>query len=204
MPIFSLLLANPILSKILTIITLSALFGAGGFWLGVKHEAHNQALKQIDVVVKTQVASAQEARKSVQISANVERQAATSIQNTQSIAKLATARISAQQQLVCKQEKASGNEYNPISTSIYKLDPWTFDVGTVRLLNAARSNDTFDATSLGDVANQAPSSVGVTEFVENDLTVVGMYHDLAIRHAALQDYVTQKQDQNYALCQISK
>ena len=69
-----------------------------------------------------------------------------------------------------------------------------FDVGTVRLLDAARANMPASAPATGsDAASRAPSSVGVPTFVANDLEVVRLYHELATRHNALVDYLEQKQ-----------
>lgn len=65
-------------------------------------------------------------------------------------------------------------------------------VGAVRLLNAARANTTVDTASWDDGESQAPSGVTYQEFVLNDLEVVGMYHDLAIRHDMLVDWVREQ------------
>lgn len=63
------------------------------------------------------------------------------------------------------------------------------DVGTVRLLNSARDGTAFDPASLGDGASQAPSGIGLPELLDNDLEVVQLYRELAVRHDALVDYV---------------
>lgn len=63
------------------------------------------------------------------------------------------------------------------------------DVGTVRLLDAARQGIAPDTAGLGDAESQAPSHVGLPELIDNDLQVVELYHDLATRHDALVDWV---------------
>jgi hypothetical protein len=74
-------------------------------------------------------------------------------------------------------------------------DP-VLDVGTVRLLNAAREGAAVDAAGSSDAALETPSAVGVGKLVDNDLDVVKLYHDLAARHDALVDAVEKKlQDQ---------
>lgn len=62
------------------------------------------------------------------------------------------------------------------------------DVATVRLLDDARAG-AADAPAWGDAEVEAAADVSVTEFVQNDLEVVGMYHDLATRHDALVEWV---------------
>lgn len=61
--------------------------------------------------------------------------------------------------------------------------------GQLWMLNSARAG-TLDSSAIpGDAEGKAPSSVAVTEFIDNDLEVVGIYHELAKRHDALVDYV---------------
>lgn len=66
---------------------------------------------------------------------------------------------------------------------------WRLDVGTVRLLDSAREGTEPDAAGLGDAESKAPSQVGAAEFVDNDLQIVELYHELAKRHDALVEYV---------------
>lgn len=61
---------------------------------------------------------------------------------------------------------------------------------TVGLLNAARANKPFDPAPWLDGEGEAPSLVTDEDFIDNDLEVVGMYHDLAQRHDALVDWVS--------------
>lgn len=67
-----------------------------------------------------------------------------------------------------------------------------FTVGTVRLLNFAREGTAVDATAVLDGEGQAPADLEVAEFVDNDLEVVRLYHELAARHDALVEAVEKK------------
>ena len=70
------------------------------------------------------------------------------------------------------------------------------DVGTVGMLDAARQGRALGAAGSDDEAQSAPSAVGVTDLVVNDLEVVRLYLDLAKRHDELVDAVEKKlQDQ---------
>ena len=82
--------------------------------------------------------------------------------------------------------KETPNEANlrPATVCAYGLD-----VGTVRLLNAARDGSPADATGIGDAASQAPSGIGLPELLDNDLQVVQLYRELSVVHDALVDYV---------------
>lgn len=74
------------------------------------------------------------------------------------------------------------------------IGSFRFDVGTVRVLDAARADLPASAAATGsDAEGRAPSSVGIPAFVSNDLEIVRQYHDLAKRHNALVDYIEQKQ-----------
>lgn len=60
------------------------------------------------------------------------------------------------------------------------------------MLNAARADQPYDPAAWGDGKGEAPSGVTDQELIDNDLEVVGMYHDLAKRHNALVDWVSQE------------
>lgn len=63
------------------------------------------------------------------------------------------------------------------------------DVGTVRLLNGARDGSVIDPAGLGDDESKAPSGIGLPELLDNDLEIVQLYRELAVRHDTLVDYV---------------
>ncbi len=61
---------------------------------------------------------------------------------------------------------------------------------TVGLLNAARADKPVDPASWLDGEGEAPSLVTDEDFIDNDLEIVGMYHDLSKRHDTLVDWVS--------------
>lgn len=68
---------------------------------------------------------------------------------------------------------------------------FAFDSDTIGLLNAARQN-TDPAATGSNAEGPAFAAVGIAEFVANDLEVVRLYHELALRHDQLVDYVQSK------------
>jgi hypothetical protein len=80
---------------------------------------------------------------------------------------------------------------NEVRENSFAAD-YRLDVGTVRLLNAARQGAGVESAGGSDEALDAPSGVGVDALIQNDLAVVKQYHDLATRHDALVDWVEQK------------
>jgi hypothetical protein len=67
-------------------------------------------------------------------------------------------------------------------------------VGLGCVLNAARTNRAPDCPAPGsNEASGATPDATVADFIENDLEVVRMYHDLAARHAALVQFVLDRQ-----------
>lgn len=64
-----------------------------------------------------------------------------------------------------------------------------FDVGTVRLLNAARAGTPVDSVAVSDAESKAPAFVTIRVFVRNDTEIAKMYNDLAARHNSLVDQV---------------
>lgn len=70
-----------------------------------------------------------------------------------------------------------------------------FDVGTVRLLNAARAGAAIDSVSLSDPESRTFAAVAVTEFVANDTEIARMYNELALRHNLLVDQVVRYQNE---------
>lgn len=163
--------------KVATFIAAIALAFAAGAWTGYQFKSGRDAeaeVKKAEVVAReSQIAFNESAVKSIAIEVKNDAAAA----NTKVITKLVTQRI-----------KEKSNE-----TSCSVAD-WSLDHGTVSLLNAARANVPADTAAISDAKSKAPSGVGAVEFVENDLEVTRLYHDLAARHDALVDYVQSKTD----------
>ena len=68
-------------------------------------------------------------------------------------------------------------------------DPPVLTDAAVRVLDAARRNVDPDPVAGIDAAGETASDVALSEFVENDLEVVRLYHELAARHDELVSYV---------------
>lgn len=64
-----------------------------------------------------------------------------------------------------------------------------FDVGTLRLLNAARTGTPVDSITVSDAESAAPAFVRIRIYVRNDTEIAKMYNDLAARHNSLVDQV---------------
>lgn len=64
-----------------------------------------------------------------------------------------------------------------------------FDVGAVRLLNAARTGTPIDSITVSDAESQAPAFVTIRVYVRNDTEIAKMYNELAERHNSLVDQV---------------
>jgi hypothetical protein len=127
-------------------------------------------------VAEARSETAESIQESLKTSAATEQEVTASNQQVAAIRKKVAVRV---------QPKETFNEANlrPVCPAA------DLDVGTVRLLNSARDGSTLDPASLGDVASQTPSGAGLPELLDNDLEVVQLYRELAVRHDTLVDYV---------------
>ena len=75
----------------------------------------------------------------------------------------------------CPPTLIDGNSYMP------------FDVGAVRLLNAARAGTPIDSVTVSDAESAAPAFITIRVFVRNDTEIAKMYNELASRHNSLVD-----------------
>lgn len=182
------------------------------FTLGYAVATSNQKDKQIEAATLTQADSNQEVLASQAKSIAIEDKVAASTQKIEAIKDEAVRRVEANEPKVitktvtvykCPGENhvSNANDGDPMpAVSIETSRPWYFSNGVVRLLNAARANDTDSTASSSDASDQTASDVTVGKLVENDLEVVGLYHEQSERFKALQDYVKDKQDQGYQFC----
>lgn len=182
------------------------------FAVGYDLGSDRQKAKQIDAVVQAQADSKNEVLASQAKSVAIESSAAASTQTIKSLSDQAVKRVENNEPKVitktvtvykCPGETNvnSDDSTTELPTSVVEVSrPWTFDNGTVRLLNSARADDTDSTASVSNVADQTPTDVTVGKFVENDLEVVSLYHDQSVRFKALQDYVKEKQDEGYMFC----
>jgi len=76
----------------------------------------------------------------------------------------------------------------PVCPDVADGADYFLDIDTVRMLDTARAGPTGPASWL-DAEGEAAADISLTDFIYNDLEVVGMYHDLALRHDSLVDWV---------------
>ncbi len=154
---------------------------AGLAFLGGRHfESAQVARQQLDAAIRIQDSIQQEAALSVAKSEQVDQRIAASSQRVRKAQSAVRERLS-------QPQEPTANDAHPSPDS-----SWQLDVGTVGLLNAARANTDPDTAGLGDAESQAPSGIGAEEFIDNDLEIVRLYHELAERHNALVDYVEEQ------------
>ena len=203
-------------SAILSWLLSAAMAAAAGYGVGVANMQAEQAKQVSDAAQTAQQAANTEATYSAQTSAHVDATAAASTSNINNIKDALVGHLEQTQPKVVYRDRivyrdrAPSNDQGsePNSSAIQHGDveagdsvrPWTFDRGTVGMLNAARLGLSADAASFSDGAGSAPSTVGVPEFVSNDLQVVARYQSLKIKHDALVDYLERLKAQGYGLC----
>lgn len=82
----------------------------------------------------------------------------------------------------------------PVEVPVCKLadgnSRMPFDVGTVRLLNAARQGLSADSVTLTDAESAAPAALTVGQFVDNDTDIAKAYNQLAVKHNEMVDQVS--------------
>lgn len=148
-----------------------------GYCTGYYTKSQFVKADQFESVVEARHQTAKDIQQSLEQSSAVEKQITDYTNNITNIRKVVTART-----------KESSNDANLRIACPDSL----FDVGTVRLLNSARSNTAIDATAINNVESEGASGLTLPELLENDLEIVSLYHELAARHNALVDYVTEQ------------
>lgn len=166
------------LSNIKNIVFAASVALAAGYIAGYYAKGQFVKADQLESVTEARHESAQNIQQSLETSLVTEQKVTDSTQQVAVIRKAVAARVQ-------PKVRETTNEANlRLSCPDSGLD-----VGTVRLLNSARAGAAFDPASLGDGASQAPSGIGLPELLDNDLEVVQLYRELAVRHDALVDYV---------------
>lgn len=164
-------LKNTILAALIALVV--------GVGIGYTARSKFERANKLDAAVKAERQTAKDIQQSLETSAAIDNKTAASSTGVEKIRTVTVERIIQRE-----------NEYaESAQASCHVVNPFLLDVGTVGLLNAARAGEDFDTSRLGDEESLAPSGIALHEFVSNDLEVVKMYHDLAIRHDALVDYV---------------
>lgn len=149
-----------------------------GFCSGFYTSGQFAKASQLEAVTEIQHQSTLEIEKSLTTSLDVEKKVTASNTSVSALRKQAQAHLKES-----KDDKPSQNHCNANDAF---LDP---DI--VFLLNSARIG-VVGATSGSDGESKATSGIGIPAFIDNDLEVVGMYHELAERHNALVDWVSEE------------
>lgn len=169
------------------------LFGSG-YWIGSQHEKNKQQTQTSKATIQN---TNNEVRVSTAKSLELEKVTADTHEKIDNIKQKVIKRIEKTEPTIVVKHIKDDKE-NAIATTT--VEPWVFDIGTIGLLNSARSNDPNPTTASDDALSETASTVTVKDFVSNDLAVVDQYHDLALKHEALQDYIRDKQSQGFMFC----
>lgn len=147
-----------------------------GFCTGYTTKGKFVKADQLESVIEARHQTAHAVQQSLDISSAVEKQITDSTSQSVVIRKKVAAIIKPQE---------------PINEAHLRVDcsGIDIDVGVVQLLNAARAGTDPGATSYGNAEGKASSGLTLPELLDNDLEVVGLYHELSARHNALVDYV---------------
>lgn len=106
--------------------------------------------------------------------------------------KTSTSIQAAVQKRLTDQKDRTNETQSTAEASAFQCPAFVLDVGTVRLLNAARQGATVDSAGGSAEALDAPSGIAISKLIDNDLEVVKLYKELAIRHDELVDIVEKK------------
>ncbi len=174
---------------IATTLAVAIVAAALGFSAGYGVKGQAVKANQFDAVVSAQKQTRTNVQQSLEKSAAIEVKTTASTQQVQTIRKAVAKRFEEKKPHVHEVAPAAGSPAVGDQAESWPACTWTLDVGTVGLLNAARTGADPGSASGSDAESQAPSGIGPEELIDNDLQVVEQYRDLAIRHDDLVDYV---------------
>lgn len=178
-----------------------ALFASGAFW-----QARRDAVAETARIEQALDRYKRDVAREVERSTLASNSLVTDLKATQD-SNVATRTLVATRLKRQLQQPRIENDIQPIETPTNRVlhDPtgplacagdgsaYRFDIGTIRLLNAARANvPAADPTSDDDGEGRTTSTIGIEAFVANDLEIILKYHELAARHNALVDYINNK------------
>jgi hypothetical protein len=166
-----------------------AVGGAGGFWGGWELAKADIAENQLEQVTEARKDDANAVADSQRETNAIASQVASNKANS------TKAQREARRHVEQSNQPANISPATPEGESVRLVSgDEHLGVGLVCVLDAARTNGTPDCPAAGsDEARGATPDVTVSDFIENDLEVVRMYHDLAARHAALVQFVLDRQ-----------
>lgn len=176
-----------------TVLIVGALALTIGFSSGYVVKGKFVAAAQVSEMKKEVKVSANNIVVSNAISAKVEDKVEAITVTATKVKSAAAKRITNQQERTANEQFAQESFHQAEHATPAAVCPaFVFDVGTVRLLNAARQGTAVEPTGGSDEALNAASGIGISKLVDNDLDIVRMYHELALRHDALVDAVELK------------
>jgi hypothetical protein len=192
-----------------------AVFSAMAFsgWLGYDYGTSKQIAEHTSATTVENKKLNSEALANQSKSLDAEKKVALTADHIESIKQQAVRRVEETEpkvvtKVVTKYVKVKNdscsNESNAVESNREADDTWTFDNGTVRLLNSARAINSNNSTIGDNASDQTPSRVKVSDLVKNDLEVVALYHEQSVQFKALQDYVKEKQDDGYMFCKVER
>ena len=155
-----------------------------GFVAGYGVKGRFVKADQLDAAIEARHETANDIQESLETSNLVEQNIAASNQQTAVVRKMAAANFK-------KKESRDAEVQIPAQGSglVLSRDACGLDLGTVRLLNAARTGSPDLAAAVGDAEGQTPSGLGLPDLVDADIEVAGMYRELAVIHNSLVEYV---------------
>jgi hypothetical protein len=166
-----------------------AVGGAGGFWGGWELAKADIAENQLEQVTEARKDDANAVADSQRETNAIASQVASNKANS------TKAQREARRHVEQSNQPANISPATPEGESVRLVSgDEHLGVGLVCVLDAARTNRAPDCPTAGsDEASGATPDATVSDFIENDLEVVRMYHDLAARHAALVQFVLDRQ-----------
>lgn len=159
-------------------LALLGIAGAFAIGTGVGYYTKGQFVKadHLDAAIEAREVTASNIQESLSISSAVEQKTTASNQRIAIIRKKAV-------------ERNKPKETVDVTLPVQPVRNCNLDHDTVRLLNAARDPAAALPTGNPDAESQAASQVTQSDLIDNDIEVVGLYHELAERHDALVDWV---------------
>lgn len=170
-----------------------AVGGAGGFWGGWELAKADIAENQLEQVTEARKDDANAVADSQRETNAIAKQVASNQANSTTTQREARRHVERSNERA--NERAELKPATPEGESVRLVSgDEHLGVGLVCVLNAARTNRAPDCPAAGsDEAGGETPDATVSDFIENDLEVVRMYHDLAVRHAALVQFVLDRQ-----------
>ncbi|HDR9086342.1 TPA: hypothetical protein QDB10_002233 [Burkholderia vietnamiensis] len=188
-----------ILSKTGLLVLVCAGAFAGGYINGMAHQKNSQAKTELKAEKGAQQQTAKSEAAAQAKSVQLEQHAELVSANVEQVKTAVHRRVAAQinKQIAADAQSPHTESHDEVQQST-GCGRFYLDVGTVRLLNAARSGAAPDPAGGSDAAGNTAPALCFTDFVDADLELTKLYLNLAERHDALVDSVEQFQKEQRA------